>query len=59
MINKMYKIGVVNSEEKIKLKQLVIGKSKKIEYLYYNIYSNSKNKKDELEIEVKKILNSL
>ena len=59
MINKMYKIGVVNSEEKIKLKQLVIGKSKKIEYLYYNIYSNSKNNKDELEIEVKKILNSL
>ena len=57
MINKIYKNGLINSEEKIKLKQLVIEKSKKIEYLYYNIYKNAKNDKNTLITEVKKILN--
>ena len=53
----MYKTGLINSEEKIKLKQLVIKKSKKIEYLYYNIYSNSKNNKNTLANEIKKLVN--
>ena len=57
MINKIYKKGLINSEEKVKLKQLVIDKSKKIEYLYYNIYKNSKNVKNTLVTEVKKIVN--
>ena len=57
MINKIYKRGLINSEEKVKLKQLVIKKSKKIEYLYYNIYTNSKNDKKALVTEVKKIVN--
>ena len=58
MINNIYKKGLINSEEKVKLKQLVIEKSKKIEYLYDNIYINSKNDKNKLESEVKKIINS-
>ena len=57
MINNIYKKGLINSEEKVKLKQLVIEKSKKIEYLYDNIYINSKNDKNKLESEVKKIIN--
>ena len=57
MINKIYKSGLINSEEKVKLKQLVIEKSKKIEYLYYNIFINSKNDKNTLETEIKKIVN--
>ena len=56
MINKMYKKGLINSEDKLKLKKLVIEKSKKIEYLYYNIYKNLKKDKNRLSIEVKKIL---
>ena len=48
MINKMYKTGLINSEEKVELKKLVIEKSKKIEYLYYNIFTNSKNDKNTL-----------
>ena len=59
MINNIYKKGLINSEEKVKLKQLVIEKSKKIEYLYDNIYINSKNDINKLESEVKKIINSL
>ena len=58
MINKIYKKGLINSEEKVNLKQLVIEKSKKVEYLYYNIYKNSNNK-NTLVTEVKKILNEL
>ena len=57
MIKKMYKKGAINSEEKVKLKQLVIKKSKKIEYLYDNIYINLKNDKNKLVSEVKKIIN--
>ena len=53
MIYKIYKKGLINSEEKIKLKKLTIEKSKKIEFLYYNIYLNSKKDKDTLTTEVK------
>ena len=56
MINKMYKKGFINSEEKLKLKKLVIEKSKKIEYLYYNIYKNLKKDKNIIAAEVKKII---
>ena len=57
MINKMYKKGMIYSEEKLKLKQLVIEKSIKIDYFYYNIYKNSKNDNNILITEVKKIVN--
>ena len=56
MINKMYKMGLINSEEKVKLKHLVIEKSIKIEYLYYNIFKNPKNDNNKLLAEVKKIV---
>ena len=57
MINKMYKKGSINCEEKIKLKKLVIEKSKKIEYFYNNIYKNLENDKNKLVSEIKKIVN--
>ena len=57
MISKMYKKGLINTEEKIKLKQLVINKSKKIKCFYYNIYLNTNNNKNILINEVKKIVN--
>ena len=53
MIYKIYKKGLITSEEKIKLKKLAIEKSKNIEYLYYNIYLNSKNDKDALITRIK------
>ena len=57
MINDIYKKGLINSEEKVKLKQLVIEKSKKIEFLYDNIYKNAKDDKTKLISEVKKLVN--
>ena len=57
MINDFYKKTLINSEEKIKLKQLVIEKSKKVEYLYYKVYKNLKSDKNTLLTELKKILN--
>ena len=57
MISKIYREGLINAEEKVKLKQLVIVKSKKIENLYYNIYKNIKIDKNMLVVEVKKIVN--
>ena len=57
MINRIYKKGIINSEEKVKLKQLVIEKSNKIEHFYYNVYINSKDDKNTLVTEIKKILN--
>ena len=59
MINKIYKKSLINSEEKLKLKQLVIEKSKKIEYFYYNVYKNSKKEKNILVAEIKKMINNL
>ena len=38
MINNIYKKCIINSEEKIRLKLLVIAKSKKLENFYYNTY---------------------
>ena len=39
-INYLYKKGVINSEEKIKLKQLIISKSEKIVKIYDSCRSN-------------------
>ena len=55
MINNIYRKGIINSEEKIKLKQLVIAKSKKLESLYYNIYSNKLLDQNVLKTEVTKL----
>ena len=43
-INNIYKNGIINTEEKIKLKQLIISKSEKIENIYNNYYHNNKDK---------------
>ena len=58
MINKIYKKELINSDEKVKLKKLIIEKSQKIENLYYNIYKNSKNDENTLVNEIKKIIKS-
>ena len=57
MINYIYRKGIINSEEKIRLKQLVIAKSKKLENLYYNIYKNKKIDKNILRSKITKLLN--
>ena len=57
MITKLYKKGLINSEEKLKLKQLVIRKSTKVENFYYTIFKNSKTDKKVIEDEVKKMIN--
>ena len=57
MINDIYKKGIINSEEKIRLKQLVIAKSKKLENLYYNIYKNKSIDENVLRSEITKLLN--
>ena len=50
-INNLFKKEIINFEEKIKLKQLVISKSKELEQLYILYYTNNK---DKLEAELKK-----
>ena len=57
MINSIYRKGIINSEEKIILKQLVIAKSKKIENLYYNTYKNKEIDGNVLRTEISKLLN--
>ena len=57
MINDVYKKGIINSEEKIILKQLVIAKSKKLENLYYNIYKNKFIDNNVLRLEISNLLN--
>lgn len=42
-INNLYKNKIINNEEKLKLKQLIIGKSAKIENLYNIYYENNKD----------------
>lgn len=41
MIKTLYKKGLINSEEKIKLKRLVIKKSEKIINFYYDVYQKA------------------
>ena len=57
MINNIYKKCIINSEEKIKLKQLVIAKSKKLENLYYNICKNKFKDENFLRTEITKFIN--
>ena len=57
MINSIYRKGIINSEEKIILKQLVIAKSKKIENLYYNTYKSKGIDETVLRTEISKLLN--
>ena len=52
-INNIYKSGSINTEEKIKLKQLIISKSEKIENIYNNYYHHNKN---EFINEIKKLI---
>ena len=52
-INNIYKSGSINTEEKIKLKQLIISKSEKIENIYNNYYHDNKN---EFINELKKLI---
>ena len=59
MINNIYKKCIINSEEKIGLKQLVIAKSKKIESLYYNNYRNKFIDENALRSEITKLLNEI
>ena len=55
VIIKLYKNCIINSEEKLKLKQLVISKSKKIEQIYKDYFVFSKYDKNELIKELKKL----
>ena len=56
MINCLYKKTLINAEQKIKLKEMVINKSLKIEKFYNDIYQNPNTYKEELIKEVKKLL---
>ena len=59
VVNQLYKNCKLNSEEKVRIKQLILSKNKKIEEIYFNIYSgNSINEEsiDKFFIEFKKIL---
>ena len=56
MINTIYKKGIINSEEKIRLKQLVIAKSIKLENLYNNTFRRKLNEKNVLRTEITKLL---
>ena len=57
MINNIYRKGIINSEEKIRLKKLVIAKSKKLEKLYYNSYKTKFIGQNVLRSEITKLLN--
>jgi len=52
-INNLYKQGNINNEEKLKLKQLIISRSEKIEKIYNIFYKVDKNK---LLNELKKLI---
>ena len=41
-INNIYKAGYINNEEKLKLKQLIISKSEKIQRIYNDYYKINK-----------------
>ena len=54
-INNIFKKEIINYEEKIKLKKLVISKSEELENLYKIYYTNNK---DKLVEELKKLLHN-
>lgn len=43
-VNDIFRKEIINCEEKLKLKQLIISKSEKLESIYQNYYENNKNK---------------
>ena len=57
MINIIYRKCIINSEEKVRLKQLVLGKSEEVENLYYNIYKNKPLDENILRAEITKLIN--
>ena len=57
MINNIYKKCIINSEEKIRLKLLVIAKSKKLENFYYNTYKKEFIDEKVLRSEITKLIN--
>ena len=59
MINNIYRKGIINSEEKIRLKKLVIAKSKKLDNLYNNNYRNKFIDENVLKTEITKLMNSI
>ena len=56
MIANLYKKGLINAEEKIKLKQLVIKKPENLENFYKNNYKYLNINNDILTIEIEKII---
>ena len=57
MINELYRKTLINAEEKIKLKKMVLNKSLKIAKFYNDIYQNPNTNKEKLIEETKKLLN--
>ena len=57
LIKKLYKFCLINSEERIKLKKLVIEKSKPIFEFYCKIFKNNKTNYKKLADEIKKLFN--
>ena len=43
-INELYKKRNITSPQKVKLKQLIVSRSSKLENLYFSYCSNNKNK---------------
>ena len=56
MITNLYKKGIINAEEKIKLKQMIIKKPEKLEKFYSNSYKNLHINNNILSIEIEKII---
>ena len=56
MIINLYKKGIINAEEKIKLKQMVIKKPEMLEKFYFNKYKNMGINNNILSIEIEKII---
>ena len=57
MIKYIYRKGIINSEEKIKLKKLVIARSKKLENFYYNTYKSKEFDENNLKSKITILLN--
>ena len=59
IVNQLYKNCIINSEEKIRIKQLILSKNKKIEEIYFRVYNDNNMKENiigKFFIEFKKIL---
>ena len=59
VVNYLYKNCQINAEERVKIKQLIISKSKKIEDIYLSYINNNKNIRDDIKkfaMELKEII---